>query len=468
MKALVWFRRDLRLRDNPALAEALACGRPVEAVYIHTQHNDSHASAGAASLWYLHHSLVELQKSLAGIGVPLRVFSGSAETRLSAFCAEIGASNVYWNRVVEPAQEAVDQEVGKVLSRAGIIFSVFPDDCLIMPEQAYKKDGSAYRVFTPFWRSLQERLETQPLQARLSPLPSGSRQPIACSTADLDVLQLLPEHPWHLKLHAHWQPGEVSAQRLLETFLEIKCAQYETHRDYPAIDGTSRLSPALHFGEISVVRVYAACREAGMFEPDENTRSGIRRFLSEIGWREFARHMLHAFPQTAENSLNARFDQDAAWEPDPGDRLLYAWQHGETGIALVDAGMRELWQTGWMHNRVRMIVASFLTKNLGIHWREGARWFRDTLVDADLASNTLGWQWVAGCGTDAAPYFRVFNPDTQARKFDPEGRYISRWLANRLQAPPIVDLKASRARALDRYQRVIRQTVAQSPIKRSE
>jgi deoxyribodipyrimidine photo-lyase len=460
MKALVWFRRDLRLQDNSALAEAMASGLPVEAVYIHGDHNDSRTAMGAASRWYLHHSVIELQKNLAGIGVPLRLFAGSAVDELPAFCAKRNISEVYWNRVVEPELEASDEQIIKMLSREGVIFRVFSDDCLIMPEHAYKADGGVYRVFTPFWRSLQKRLEIQPVQARLYPAPARSSGPICCSPTAVEALRLLPAHPWHQKLHHHWQPGESSAHRLLETFLEIKAVNYEVDRDFPAIDGTSKLSPALHFGEISVARVYERCNYAWVLESGEGYGSGIRRLLSEIGWREFARHVLHAFPHTAERSMNARFDQRKVWEPDPEGRSLHAWQQGETGISLVDAGMRELWETGWMHNRVRMIVGSFLTKNLGIHWREGARWFWDTLVDADLASNTLGWQWVAGCGTDAAPYFRVFNPDTQAKKFDPEGRYISRWLGNQMRPSPVVDLKASRARALVRYQRFVRQTAA--------
>jgi deoxyribodipyrimidine photo-lyase len=459
VKALIWFRRDLRLRDNPALAAALASGLPVEAIYVHVQDHEDPASMGAASRWYLHHSLVELQQGLARIGVPLRLLVGSSETLLPAFCAEHAVSQVYWNRVVEPLREANDERLKSLLSRVGIDCRVFPDDCLLMPEQGCKADGSAYRVFTPFWRSLQNRLHIPDLQLRMHPMPRASAEPVACSPTAVDALQLLPRHPWQLKLHHHWQPGEASAQRLLESFVENKLAHYEVQRDLPAVDGTSRLSPALHFGEISVAQVYVYCSEVLMHEPDEAVRSATRRFLSEIGWREFGRHVLHAFPHTSEHSMKRLFDQDGIWEPDPDERLLHAWQRGETGIALVDAGMRELWETGWMQNRVRMIAGSFLTKNLGIHWREGARWFRDTLVDADLASNTLGWQWVAGCGTDAAPYFRIFNPDTQASKFDAEGHYIARWLDDRMRRPPIVDLKLSRARALQRYKRAIRQNV---------
>ena len=459
MKALVWFRRDLRLRDNAAIAAALTSGLPVEAIYVH-EREAGHASAGAANRWYLHHSLIELQNDLALLGIPLHLVTGSPESRLPAFCAGNRISQIFWNRVVEPQRQAGDKRLQKLLSRDGVACSVFMDDCLLMPEQGCKEDGSAYRVFTPFWRNLQGRLHMEDLQSRLHPLPVASAKPIACSAAAVEALQLLPRHSWHLKLHRYWRPGEAASQQLLETFVETRLGGYAQQRDFPGVQGTSRLSPALHFGEISVTRVYAHCKELLLHEQNEAARQSIRCFLGEIGWREFARHVLHAFPHTAAQSMNPLFDRDGIWEPDPeGDRLR-AWQRGETGIALVDAGMRELWETGWMHNRVRMIVGSLLTKNLGIHWREGARWFFDTLVDADPASNTLGWQWVAGCGTDAAPYFRIFNPDTQAAKFDPEGRYIARWLGDSLRPLPMVDLKLSRARALERYQQAIRQNSA--------
>lgn len=460
MKSLVWFRRDLRLQDNLALAQALKQsledGQPPEAVYLHEPQDDGHWVPGAASRWYLHHSLLSLQQDLAAIGVPLRCLTGAVVEALPAYVARLGASQVYWNRLVEPVQETRDEAVRTALEASGVTVKTFDDDCLLMPERLHKSDGSVCRVFTPFWRRATELLGTQALNHRLSGPPVKAAQPIGPHTDRVTDLDLLPSHPWHEKLHAHWQPGEAEALRLLADFLQSKVAEYTEQRDMPASSGTSRLSAALHFGEISVVRIHALCEQALVCEQNEQVRSGIHRFLTEIGWREFARHVLHAFPQTPDRSLNERFEREGAWAPDPDDRLLRAWQRGETGIALVDAGMRELWETGWMHNRVRMVVASFLTKNLGIHWSEGARWFWDTLVDADLASNTLGWQWVAGCGTDAAPYYRIFNPDTQAKKFDPEGAYISRWLGNREAGLAMVELKASRAQALERYQSAIR------------
>ena len=460
MKTLIWFRRDLRLADNPALSAALAGGQPVEAIYVHDA--DAHAvwPIGGASRWYLHQSLLNLQKSLATINVRIRFLSGSATRQIPAVARETGASRVVWNRVVEPGQENMDEQIRSVLSTAGISVKIYADDCLLMPESALKKDGGPYRVFTPFWRQVEERLGVAGVQSRLHPRPAAVAQTFDCDPAEVERLKLLDRHPWHLKLDKYWQPGEVSAHRLLETFLDSKIAAYQEQREIPASAGTSQLSPALHFGEISAAGVYSLCQEALLHEPHEGARNSLRRFLTELGWREFARHVLHAYPDTPRVSLNRHFERPGAWALDPEGELLRAWQHGRTGIPLVDAGMRELWETGWMHNRVRMIVASFLTKNLGIHWQQGARWFWDTLVDADLASNTLAWQWVAGCGTDAAPYYRIFNPELQARKFDPDQVYIRRWLGKDAIWPAVVDLKASRNQALKRYQSVIRPTEA--------
>lgn len=415
---------------------------------------------GSASRWYLHQSLLDLQRNLASINVPIRFLSGTASQLLPAVARKSSASRMVWNRVVEPGQEIIDQHIRSVLTTMGLSVKIHQDDCLLMPGSALKKDGTPYRVFTPFWRQVEERLGAAGVQSRLYPPPPAAARTFDCDPAEVDQLQLLGPHPWYLKLAAYWQPGEASAHQLLETFLHSKVATYEGQREIPASAGTSQLSPALHFGEISAARVYSLCQEAMLHEPDEHARIGLRRFLTELGWREFARHVLHACPDTPQVSLDRRFERPGAWELDPEGTMLHAWEHGRTGVPLVDAGMRELWETGWMQNRVRMVAASFLTKNLGIHWRDGARWFWDTLVDADLASNTLAWQWVAGCGTDAAPYYRIFNPELQARKFDPDQLYIQRWLGKDAVRPAIVDLKASRNQALSRYQSVIRPATA--------
>jgi deoxyribodipyrimidine photo-lyase len=461
MGALVWLRRDLRLQDNPALSAAVASGLPVEAVFVYPQNPDSPLAEGAAARWYLHHSLASLHVRLAQLGIPLHLLKGAPDEAIPNLCNERCITRLYWNRLVDPNVEELDDRVQYRSRARGVTCERFSDDCLVMPEDALKADGSAYRVFTPFWRNLRDRVQIGALLHRLNPVPDPIGPPIVPADTTVQVLGLLPLHPWHEKLQVHWTPGESSAQDRLADCIEHRLQDYAAQRDFPAVDGTSRLSPALHFGELSVARVYASVEQQLLHEPKEAARASLHRFLSEIGWREFARHVLHAFPRSVDCSLNPLFDKPEAWEDDSDDERLLAWQRGETGIALVDAGMRQLWETGWVHNRVRMVVASFLTKNLGIHWREGARWFADLLVDADCASNTLGWQWVAGCGTDAAPYYRIFNPDTQARKFDPSGRYIAHWLGRRREhMPPIIDLKLSRARALERYRLAIKQAAA--------
>jgi deoxyribodipyrimidine photo-lyase len=452
---LVWFRRDLRLQDNPALVDALAKG-PVQAVYIHAPEDEGAWPIGQAARWYLHHSLLALQRQLAAIDVPLHVLSGSAENALIERARELGVHRVACNRVMEPGLLARDERIKARLATQAVAMEVFHDDTLLSPERVHKHDGTPYRVFTPFWRCVEGVIEREGLQLALTPAPTGSGRGLAHDRSQVEALRLLGAHHWHRKLHDHWSPGEIQALERLYAFGQNHIADYEQRRNLPAQSGTSVLSPALHFGEVSVARVYACCRQWLAQEQRVEARNGIKGFMAEIGWREFGRHLLHAFPETPDRSLNPRFEQPGAWLVDGDGDLLRRWQRGETGYPLVDAGMRQLWQTGWMHNRVRMVTASFLCKNLGIHWRMGARWFWDALVDADLASNTLGWQWVAGCGADAAPYYRIFNPQLQAQRFDPDRAYIRRWLDDEHAWPSMVDLKTSRAEALARYQNSIR------------
>ncbi|MGA1561853.1 MAG: cryptochrome/photolyase family protein [Gammaproteobacteria bacterium] len=454
--ALVWLRRDLRTEDHPALQAAIRSGLPVRAVYIHDPDALAPWQAGGATRWYLHHSLIALQNELAQLGIPVHCMRGDTETALLELIRTHKAECIFWNRVVEPEIEALDAKIRSALDKNSIRHQSFEDDCLLPPEQVRKPDGTPYRVFTPFWKLVSQRLRED--------LPSLLDAPQACGpavTADptqIDALGLLEGYAWYPKLHQHWQPGSAHALKMLDDFLEGPVEHYAEMRDVPGVQGTSRLSTALHFGEISARRIFVHGEPIFQNHPDSSAREGARRFLAEVGWREFARHVLHAFPHSANESLDARFEDASAWrtlDTAQHDEWLDAWKRGETGVDLVDAGMRELWETGWMHNRVRMVVGSYLTKNLGISWHEGARWFWDTLVDADLASNTLGWQWVSGCGTDAAPYYRIFNPDMQAEKFDPDRIYIERWLGNRVLRPnPLIDLKTSRAQALERFQQL--------------
>ncbi len=453
---LVWMRRDLRLEDNPALYHALRdaqnSGEVVEAVYCHCDELYGNWPLGGASQWYLQRSLSSLATAMQQIGVKLQFFSAESVVQLADYARQKNVSSVYWNRVVEPTYEACDEKLLKALAASSINGERFDDDCLLMPEQVHKDDGSPYKVFTPFWRRAQFIFEQEPsYDQRLMPLTDLSTGATATKPESAFLDELLPGGNWFHKLADVWQPGESQAQIMLQQFLANPIEQYESGRDLPASRGTSRLSAGLHFGELSVVRVFHECSQLLQQETDSNVVESIKRFMSELGWREFGRHVLSHFPYTSERSLNRSFDNPSMWESDQHEDHLQAWQRGETGIPLVDAGMRELWNTGWMHNRVRMVVGSFLTKNLGIHWSHGARWFWDTLVDADLASNTMGWQWVSGCGTDAAPYFRIFNPHTQAKKFDPQANYITRWLSSDHLIPELIDLKMSREKALARY-----------------
>ena len=458
MSIIVWFRRDLRVQDNPALAYALADARllrlPVTGVYVHDPEGVGSWQPGGASTWYLDRTLRLLQADLAQLGIPLCVRRGGVIEQMRLHIGQSRCERVYWNRVVEPGQEALDDALRRSLFSAGLVSKIYDDDCLLMPEQLRRDNGNAYRMFTPFWRKAQALLATQDFNERLFTRPNSTASRLPTDPGLIDKSALLRPVTWHRKLESHWSPGEHAALDLWQKFFDQSIHRYHLDRDRPDLGGTSQLSAALHFGEISVARLYMQCQQRLATEKDESARAGILRLLAELGWREFARHTLHAWPDLPNRSLDRRFEQAGAWELEPKHHWLRAWQRGETGYDLVDAGMRELWQTGRMHNRVRMVAASFLTKNLGIHWREGASWFWDTLVDADFPNNTLGWQWVAGCGTDAAPYYRIFNPETQAKKFDPQGVYRKRWLPKTPRPKRLIELQSSRSRALARYQSI--------------
>lgn len=427
--ALVLFRRDLRLTDHPALVAACGEYERVLPVYVHAPHEEAPWPPGAASRWWLHHSLSALQQSLAVKGAELHVAHGDSLTMLRALIAASGAEAVYWTRRYEPAAIARDTALKATLRAEGIVVHSQPGNLGCEPWQLATGEGQPYRVFTPYWRKLRAQLRPEP------PLPEARahtwlRLP---DSLPLDALELRPHIPWDAGFAETWHPGEAGAQELLEIFADDALNHYTISRNLPARHGTSRLSPHLHFGEITPRQIHHAL-QACASRRDARQRPDLEPYLRELGWREFAHHLLYHFPGTPEVNFNPRFD-GFRWVDDHPSAIV-RWQQGRTGIPLVDAGMRELWHTGWMHNRVRMIAASFLTKNLRLHWRHGARWFWDTLVDADLANNTLGWQWVAGCGADAAPYFRVFNPYKQAAKFDPDASYLKRWLPELATLPP--------------------------------
>ncbi|GAB1489088.1 deoxyribodipyrimidine photo-lyase [Opitutaceae bacterium] len=428
---LVWFRQDLRLQDNTALAEAVARGGPIVPMYILDDDGEGRWAAGAASRWWLHHSLAALQAALETRGSRLILARGGALSILRGLVASTGAGAVYWNRRYEPAVMARDVAIKGALTGDGLEVKSFNSSLLFEPHTIANKQGRPFQVFTPYWRHCLTLPVSPPRVLPAGPLPSPVKWPVGCQLSELG---LRPSIPWDVGFSTHWTPGEDGARRRLKAFVTGLIAGYAENRNVPSVVGTSRLSPHLHFGEVGPRQVWAAVqglsRESGVFP----VNNGARVYLSEIGWREFSYHQIFHFPSTPERPLRSGFEA-FSWAPDPQGRRLSAWQRGRTGYPIVDAGMRELWATGWMHNRVRMIVASFLVKHLRLNWTHGAAWFWDTLVDADLAANTLGWQWSAGCGADAAPYFRIFAPVLQGEKFDPQGEYVRKWVPELARLP---------------------------------
>ena len=467
--ALVWFRRDLRLRDNPALSYALAHANTVVPVYVFAPEEDGEWQPGAASQWWLHHSLSALDSTLRERGARLILRRGPTRAALAELIHESGATLLTFNRLYEPALRRRDQEVEQSFA-SSVDVETFNGNLLFEPGTVRNGEARPYKVFTAFWRKTEPQLDTLRIPARAPrkvAMPTTSLSSL--STADFE---LLPRVRWDGGLGERWQPGEAGAAQALKDF-DKTANGYDASRNRPDLVGTSRFSPYLHFGELTPHQILARLRD------ERFVGVGPETFRRELGWREFAHHLLHDFPETATQPLDARFTR-MPWSK--RQTTQRKWQRGMTGYPIVDAGMRELWRTGWMHNRVRMIVASFFTKNLQHHWLDGARWFWETLVDADLANNTLGWQWTAGCGADAAPYYRVFNPTLQAERFDPQRAYVRLWIPELAQLPdrwihrpwfappavlkaagvilgkhypqPIVELNRSRDEALRAYQRI--------------
>lgn len=460
---IVWFRQDLRLSDNPAFTAALEQG-DVLPIYILDQENVGDFALGGASRWWLHHSLQALDESLQG---KLNLYAGEAGTIIASLQKRFTILGVYWNRCYEPWRISRDKVIKQALLSQGIRVESFNGSLLNEPWTILKNDSSPYKIFTPYYRKASQ------VDNYVRPLPppqSLASLQVDQEASKLDELSLLPKANWDSEFYNCWEPGELGAQSTLHKFLNKGISHYKIGRDFPALKTVSTLSPHLHFGEISPRQVSNALLSV----PDDDNREHFKR---ELGWREFSYYLLFHWPELPNNNLKSNLD-DFPWDNNPD--WLAQWQQGLTGYPLVDAGMRELWQTGFMHNRVRMITASFLVKNLLINWRLGASWFWDCLVDADLASNNASWQWVAGCGTDASPYFRIFNPVTQGEKFDANGEYTKRYLPELKNLPnkylfrpweappevlekaniildetyplPIVDIKASRQTALDAYE----------------
>jgi len=415
---VVWFRRDLRLADNPALLAAQATGRPVIPLFI-LDETGTVRPLGAAARWWLDKSLAQLGASLQSLGGGLTLRRGPSGGILEDFVEETGAAGVYWNRLYDGRSVARDGLIKASLVDRGLECRSFNAGLLNEPWEIASAAGGPYRVFTPYWRA------ARPMAALASPEPAPKRVSFPAAMPRTDALsawRLHPRRPDWSGGFSPWRPGERGAQRRLDDFLERRLPRYASDRNSPGLEGTSTLSPHLAFGEIGPRQIWAATQAAAASgAPSGDAES----FLRELGWREFNYHILFHHPEVISKSFKPAFDE-FPWRVDaPGFR---AWRRGRTGYPLVDAGMRQLWATGWMHNRVRMVTASFLTKHLGMDWRLGEAWFWDTLVDADLANNVAGWQWVAGCGADAAPYFRIFNPTLQAEKFDLGGDYVRRWV----------------------------------------
>ena len=421
----MWFRQDLRLFDNRALTAALRGSGPVVPVYVLDDDTVGPWAMGGASRWWLHGSLTSLANSLAAIGSRLILRRGRAIDTLMALVAETGAASIHCTRAYEPHAAGLELELKARCEQAGATLRRYTGNLLHEPEAVTTRAGEPFKVFTPFWRSLMQSASPARPAPRPAALPVPETWP---HTERLDDWSLRPHRPdWAGGLRASWTPGEAGADARLRTLIDDVLAGYADRRDRPDVPGTSQLSPHLHFGEVSPAQCWHAVQAA--CAGDADLEKGPSAFLRELGWREFSHHLLHHWPHITDQPFRPEFAA-FPWEPDAGraDEHFTAWSRGLTGYPIVDAGMRQLWQTGFMHNRVRMIAASFLTKHLRIPWQRGARWFWDTLVDADLASNSASWQWVAGSGADAAPYFRIFNPVLQGRKFDPDGAYVRRYV----------------------------------------
>lgn len=421
-----WFRKDLRLTDNPALSSAAKSGRPVIAVYILEDGDSDPWAPGGASRWWLHHSLKALDQSLKTLGNRLILRRGQPQEILRDLVNETGATAVHCTSLTEPHAIKVDSGLKHILNELGAGFRAFDGNLIFPPESITTKNGEPYKVFTPFYKACLKKFPP--------PAPLAAPKQLPCTkqlirSDSLNQWKLVPEKPdWSVGWLDMWTPGEAGALARLDSFLEQSAAAYGTRRDRPDILGTSRLSPHLHFGEISP----RTCWHHWLANVKPESQDDLKSFFRQIVWREFSHHLLYYWPSFPEEPFRPEFRR-FPWIRN--EEALRQWQLGLTGYPIVDAGMRELWATGWMHNRVRMVAASFLVKHLLIPWQDGAAWFWDTLVDADLANNSINWQWVAGCGVDAVPFFRIFNPVLQGRKFDPDGTYVRCWIPELAKLP---------------------------------
>ena len=417
-RTIVWFRKDLRIQDNPSLFAALENNQRIIPVFIWDEEAGGSWKLGSSSRWWLHHALLDLSESIRKLGGQILLLKGKAEKIIPYLANKHGAKQVYYGRTYDPSGIETQVLVEEALDQAGIESQSFNSSLLQEPWETKNGSGKPFQVFTPYWRKSRQIIYREPLSYNPSKL---NFEALSGPHTMLDDLELLPHHPWHRKLGEHWEVTEEAGFRMIRRTVDEVTRSYATRRNHPAVEGTSRLSPYLSWGLVSPRQI---CHAVLSSENDGSHR-GENKFLVEIGWREFSYHLLYHYPSIPDQPLRPKY-ASFPWLED--SESLDNWKFGNTGYPMVDAGMRQLYETGWMHNRVRMIVASFLVKHLLLPWNEGAKWFWDTLVDADLASNTQGWQWAAGCGADAAPYFRIFNPITQGEKFDARGEYTKQWI----------------------------------------
>jgi len=466
---LVWLHSDLRLDDNPALFAAAQTKRPVVPIFIFDESTNKKWKLGGASRWWLHHALEDLSSQFEELGSKLLIFLGNTEEVLAQLKSDYPDCALYFHRRYTQSEREQDAKIRELFSDREV--KDFSGNLLYEPELIKTKQGNPYQVYTPYWNACLDYGQPAKPVAAPKNLISPSRWVKSTPLADL---KLLPSIDWDGGMKSFWEPTVEGARKLFQKLREKKLDQYKEGRDLPAEDGTSKFSPYLHFGQLSIRRLWHELYTRPVKKAESKTQ-----YLKELVWRDFAYHLIYHFPHTDLQPLREDFKR-FPWSSEK--KILRAWQKGQTGYPMVDAGMRQLWTTGWMHNRVRMVVASFLVKHLLLPWQEGALWFWDTLVDADLASNTMGWQWSAGCGADAAPYFRIFNPMTQSEKFDATGAYLREWVPEiskledkYIHAPwsapadalakagivlgksypkPIVDHKESRDRALKAFESI--------------
>jgi deoxyribodipyrimidine photo-lyase len=420
-KALVWIRDDFRVNHNSALAYASENHEQVSTVYIFNP--EDYENKREAQRWWIYHSLINFKQELSKFNISLELLVGD-EVQVLKKIKTADNLSLYWNKIPEPGEEKKETKIIKNFEEKNINYKFFKGNILSEHKEVTKDDGTPFKVFTPFWR-VAEQVYLNKVPPKKSKTKKKNKK-IFIFKQSSDLSKVLPNKNWFKKFEKYWTPSEIRSGKVLDELIEKKIGNYHKTRDYPSIEGTSKISPYLKHGQVHVEKIWESCQNI------QNKNTGYRKFVNEIGWREFSHSLINYFPQMLKGNLRKEFDSFPWVE---NKKNLEAWKKGLTGYSIVDAGMRELYETGWIHNRVRMIVGSFLVKHLRIHWKEGEKYFRNTLLDFNVANNVASWQWVAGCGADAAPYFRIFNPILQGEKFDKDGTYVKHWVPELKNVP---------------------------------